>query len=173
MYRDFRKSWRNRVAPPPASLFTQEFLPFVLLHLVLLMHSAVVKTPKTQPFHASLALQMTHFCAALRLAGPCGFPVLAEVRESSSFFKISFDSFWTHKLSKALVISLRCITVAAWMHLRPLRCTSMVKCGQACIWIPADRWLCCWQLAHFLQANDFAIDCYLHYTLHYTYTILH
>lgn len=29
-----------------------EFLPFVLLHLVLLMHSAVVKTPKTQPFHA-------------------------------------------------------------------------------------------------------------------------
>eukprot|EP00913_Durusdinium_trenchii_P012063 g11331.t1 len=30
----------------------EEFLPFVLLHLVLLMHSAVVKTPKTQPFHA-------------------------------------------------------------------------------------------------------------------------
>ncbi|CAJ1410696.1 unnamed protein product [Effrenium voratum] len=30
-----------------------EFLPFLLLHLVLLLHSAVVKTPRTQPFHAS------------------------------------------------------------------------------------------------------------------------
>ncbi|CAE7235480.1 unnamed protein product [Symbiodinium necroappetens] len=31
-----------------------EFLPFLWLHIVLLIHSAVVKTPKTQPFHAVL-----------------------------------------------------------------------------------------------------------------------
>ncbi|CAE7739036.1 unnamed protein product [Symbiodinium pilosum] len=31
-----------------------EFLPFLWLHIVLLIHSAVVKTPKAQPFHAVL-----------------------------------------------------------------------------------------------------------------------
>ena len=37
-------------------------MPFVLLHMVLLMHSAVVKTPKTQPFHATLACKRHVAC---------------------------------------------------------------------------------------------------------------
>ena len=68
-------------------------MPFVLLHMVLLMHSAVVKTPKTQPFHATLACKRHVAC----LVGDANASELSAV-------------------SKALVISLRCITVVAWMQ---------------------------------------------------------